>query len=63
LLVLDGCSLMVCFIELCLLPNHEKLTYPLYPIMFVAEFGLSLWLLVKGVEDQKFISSIESKKT
>ncbi len=41
------------------LSGSRKLTYPLYPIMFVVEFGLSLWLLVKGVEDQKF----ESKKT
>jgi Domain of unknown function (DUF4386) len=62
LLVLDGCSLMVCFVQLCLFPGHEKLTYPLYPIMFVAEFGLSLWLLVKGVKDQKFIP-VESKTT
>jgi Domain of unknown function (DUF4386) len=55
LLVLDGCSLIICFVQLCLFPGHEKLTYPLYPIMFVAEVGLSLWLLVKGVGDQKLI--------
>jgi hypothetical protein len=55
LLVLDGCSLMICFVQLCLFPGHEKLTYPLYPIMFVAEFGLALWLLVRGVKDQNSV--------
>jgi len=54
LLAVDGCSLMICFAQLCLFPGREKLTYPLYPIMFVAEFGLSLWLLIKGVKDLQF---------
>jgi hypothetical protein len=48
LLLLDGLSLMICFVQLCLFPGHEKLTYPLYPIMFIAEFGLSMWLIIKG---------------
>ena len=55
LLILDGSSLMICFIQLCLFPRHEKLTYPLYPIMFVAEFGLALWLLIKGAQDRKLV--------
>jgi hypothetical protein len=53
LLLLDGLSLMICFVQLCLFPGHEKLTYPLYPIMFIAEFGLALWLIIKGVKTQK----------
>jgi hypothetical protein len=48
LLLLDGLSLMICFVQLCLFPGHEKLTYPLYPIMFIAEFGLAMWLIIKG---------------
>jgi hypothetical protein len=52
LLVLDGLCLMICFFQLCLFPGHEKMTYPLYPVMFVAEFGLGLWLLIKGVKVQ-----------
>jgi hypothetical protein len=50
LLLLDGLSLMICFIQLCLFPGHEKLMYPLYLIMFIAEFGLAMWLIIKGVK-------------
>ena len=57
LLVLDGMSLMICFVQLCLFPGYEKLTYPLYPIMFIAECGLALWLIVKGVKAQIETSS------
>jgi hypothetical protein len=53
LLLLDGVSLMICFIQLCLFPAYQKLTYPLYPIMFIAEFGLAMWLIIKGVKEQK----------
>jgi len=57
LLLLDGLSLMICFIQLCLFPGHEKLMYPLYPIMFIAEFGLAMWLIIKGVKEQREASS------
>ena len=49
LLILDGLCLMICFFQGFLFPGYEKLTYPLYPAMFIAEFGLTLWLLIKGV--------------
>jgi len=49
LLVFDGLCLLICFFQLCLFPGHEKMTYPLYPVMFIAEFGFALWLLIKGV--------------
>jgi hypothetical protein len=52
LLIADGVSLLICFFQLWLFPGYEKMTYPLYPIMFVAEFGLSLWLIIKGVRVQ-----------
>ncbi len=51
LLLLDGLSLMICFIQLGLFPGYQKLTYPLYPIMFIAEFGLAMWLIIKGVKE------------
>jgi hypothetical protein len=57
LLLLDGLSLMICFIQLCLFPAYQKLTYPLYPIMFIAEFGLAIWLIIKGVKEKKVASS------
>ena len=53
LLLLDGLSLMICFIQLCLFPAYQKLTYPLFPVMFIAEFGLAMWLIIKGVKGQK----------
>jgi hypothetical protein len=52
LLIADGLSLMICFFQLWLFPGHERLTYPLYPVMFIAECGLGLWLMIKGVKDQ-----------
>lgn len=51
LIVCDGVCCLICFFQLSLFPGHEKLTYPLYPVMFIAEFGLALWLLIKGVKD------------
>jgi hypothetical protein len=50
LIFLDGFSVLICFFQLCLFPGHEKLLYPLYPVMFIAEFGLGLWLLIMGVK-------------
>jgi hypothetical protein len=51
LLIIDGISLMICFVQMWFFPGYKKLTYPLYPVMFVAEFGLALWLAIKGVRD------------
>jgi hypothetical protein len=62
LLLLDGLSLMICFVQLCLFPGHKKLTYPLYPIMFIAEFGLAIWLIIKGVKPQKNTRSSQMNK-
>ncbi len=53
LLIVDGAALLVCFLQLCLFPAYQKLTYPLYPVMFIAEFGFSLWLLIRGVKGQR----------
>jgi hypothetical protein len=55
LLVLDGVSLLICFFQLCLFPNYKALTFPLYPIMFIAEFGLAVWLLTKGVNERTLV--------
>ncbi len=58
LLIADGVSLVICFVQLCLLPNYEKWTYPLYPIMFVAEVGTALWLVIKGAKEPSRTLSI-----
>jgi hypothetical protein len=48
LLIADCFCLWICFAQSCLFPAYEKWTYPLYPIMFVAEVGTALWLVIKG---------------
>ncbi len=52
LLILDGVSLMICLVQMWFIPGYEKWTYPLYPVMFVAEFGLGLWLAIMGVKER-----------
>lgn len=52
LLILDGISLMICLTQMWFLPGYEKWTYPLYPVMFIAECGLGLWLAIAGVKDR-----------
>ena len=36
-----------------LFPGFDVITYVSYPLGFIAEFGLTLWLLIKGVKEQK----------
>lgn len=58
LLIIDGVCMLICFFQLWLFPGHERLTYPLYPVMFIAEFGFGLWLLIKGVKEESQLSHI-----
>ena len=50
LLVLDGIAVLVWFLQALLLPDYPVLRYPGLALSFVAEVGLALWLLVKGVK-------------
>ena len=34
-------------------PGYTAITYISFPLGFIAEFGLTLWLLIKGVKEQK----------
>jgi hypothetical protein len=34
-------------------PGYRAITYISFPLGFIAEFGLTLWLLIKGAKDQK----------
>lgn len=52
LLLADGTVMTICFVQICLFPELKKWTYPLYPIMFIAETGTALWLLIKGVRNK-----------
>jgi hypothetical protein len=44
---------LLTFLQFFLLPDFEAITRVSYPLGFVAEFGLSLWLLIMGVRQPK----------
>ena len=50
LLMLDGIGVLIWFLQALLLPAHPAISYPAFVLGFVAEVGLGLWLLVKGVK-------------
>jgi hypothetical protein len=50
LLILDGVGILVWFVQAFLLPDYPEIIYPGLVVSFVAEVGLGLWLLVKGVK-------------
>jgi len=41
------------FFQSFLFPGFDAITYVSYPLGFIAEFGLTLWLLVMGAKEQK----------
>jgi hypothetical protein len=51
LLLLDGVGVLVWFLQAILLPAYPAISYPGLAVSFVAEVGLGLWLLIKGVKD------------
>ena len=50
LLVLDGFAVLVWFLQALLLPAYNAIHYPGLVVSLIAELGLGLWLLVKGVK-------------
>jgi hypothetical protein len=53
LLILDGFAVIFWFLQAILLPEYPALSYPGLAISFVAEVGLGLWLLVKGIDVER----------
>jgi hypothetical protein len=53
LLIADCFCLWISFVQMCLFPSYEKWTYPLFPIMFVAEVGAALWLVIRGANGKQ----------
>ena len=53
LLIADFFGQLIFVIQRFLLPGYDLISYPSMVIGFVAEISLSLWLLIKGVKDQK----------
>jgi hypothetical protein len=52
LLLLDGIAVLVWFLQVLLAPAHPAISYPAWAIGFIAELGLGLWLLVRGVRPE-----------
>ena len=50
LLVLDGIAVLIWFLQALLLPDFSAIRVPGLVVSFIAEVGLALWLLVKGVK-------------
>ncbi len=40
------------FLQFFLFPGFKAITYVSYPLGFIAEFGLTLWLLIMGAREQ-----------
>jgi hypothetical protein len=49
ILILDGIGILVWFLQALVLPAYPAISYPAFALSFVAEVGLGLWLLFKGV--------------
>ena len=52
-LMVHSVAWLTTFLQFFLFPDFTALTYISYPLGFIAEFGLTLWLLIKGVKEQK----------
>jgi hypothetical protein len=50
LLILDGVCVLIWFVQALLWPAHPAIHYPGIAVSFIAEVGLALWLVVKGVK-------------
>jgi hypothetical protein len=53
LLIIDCFGLLVAVFQYFLLPGYEVISYPCMAVSFIAEIGLTLWLLIMGVKEQK----------
>jgi hypothetical protein len=51
ILMLDGVGVMIWFLQALLLPAYPAISYPSFVVGFIAEVGLTLWLLIMAVKD------------
>ncbi len=56
LLIADFFGVMIWFFQYFLLPGYDIITYPGLAIGFIAEFSLSLWLIIMGVKVQPTVA-------
>ena len=52
-LMIHCCTWLMTSLQFFLFPGFTTITYVSYPLGLIAEFGLSLWLLIMGAKDQK----------
>ena len=62
LLMLDGIAVLIWFLQALLLPDYPEIRYPGLVVSFVAELGLALWLLVKGVKVVNSVTGLPLEK-
>jgi len=53
LLIADCFGLLIYVLQRFLLPGYDVISYPCLAVSFIAEISLSVWLLIKGVKEQK----------
>ena len=53
LLIADFFAQLIYVFQRYLLPGYVVISYPCLVVSFIAEVSLTLWLLIKGVKDQK----------
>ncbi len=53
LLMLHCAFWLMTFLQFFLFPDFTAIIYISYPLGFIAEFGLSLWLMIRGVKNQE----------
>ena len=63
LLLLDGVGELVWFLQAFLLPAYPAIKTPGTIVGLLAEVGLALWLLVRGVKDRPADVSLSSTRT
>lgn len=63
LLLADGVAVAIWFLQALLFPPYPAVSMPGLAVSFVAESGLALWLLVKGVRPQPDSSDAVSTST
>lgn len=52
-LMIHCATWLMTVLQFFLVPDFTAITYISYPLGFIAEFGLTLWLLLMGVKEQK----------
>jgi hypothetical protein len=52
-LMIHCCTWLMTSLQFFLFPSFNSITYVSYPLGFIAEFGLTLWLLIMGVKKQE----------